>query len=128
MDSVILSMLSELNIYFPTIEYLNSVLGANPCWCRCLKSWDCPIITIHHTIIKLSTEALALFTKTRRIISAAELHRFSAFVCLHRTKQLRRKAPLVCNSYSKPALWIQKRCDSTRHDDDVCVFPLVSSY
>ena len=26
------------------------------------------------------------------------------------------------NSYSKPALWIQKGCDSTRHDIEICVF------
>ena len=29
---------------------------------------------------------------------------------------------LLCNSHRKPALWLLKRRDGTRHDDDVCVF------
>ena len=40
----------------------------------------------------------------------------------HRVKHLRLKGEPLCNSHRKPALCLLKRCDGTRHDDEVSVF------
>ena len=64
----------------------------------------------------------ALFTQRLRIISAAEVHNLSAFVCSHRTKQLQHKAAPMCQFIQQNGLQIQKRCDSTHHDVDASFF------
>ena len=47
---------------------------------------------------------------------------FSAFVCSHWTKQLRRKAAAVCPFIQPLALQMLKRSNGTCHVDEVCVF------
>ena len=67
-------------------------------------------------------KSLAPFTQRRHIITPVVVRQFPADGYSHRAKHLQLQDEPLCNSHRKPALQLLKRCDLTRHDNDVGVF------
>ena len=86
---------------------------------------QCLLATEPHNIfltIHISTDTLVLFTQRRRIISGVVVSQFSTNGDSHRSKHLRLKDKLLCNSHRMQVLWPLKRRDGTHNDDDIGVF------
>ena len=94
---------------------LREVKATDACRCYELKS-SCWSLADELT----PSSTVAFFIQHLHIISGALVRQFSTNGDWHRAKHL--KDEPLCNSHRKPVLQLLKRCDGTRHDDDVGVF------
>ena len=82
--------------------------------------WEGIIATQRPVQIQPYELLVALFTQRHGNNTTAVVLQFSAVGRSHRAKHRWSKDKPLCNSHRKLALWLLKRRDGKRHDDDVC--------